>query len=192
MKRRVFLAINPDAQAQEYLQQIKDQIDSSFEACPIRWARPFDLHITLAFIGMVGEAEIIKIREAVMEICSLYGYFSLNMSRAAFAPEGENPPRYVWVNFKNDKRFEEMQKMLAQKLLERGIRLDPKPFHCHITLGRVKQFEYRRIEPEEMPNITQDLEFSFLTGGISLMESRKTMDGADYSVIETHKFTGKA
>jgi 2'-5' RNA ligase len=192
MKRRVFLAINPGPQAQEYLQQIQDQIDSSFEACPIRWARPFDLHITLAFIGMVGEPEIVKIREAIMEVCALYGYFSLGMDRASFAPKGEIPPRYVWIGFKNDKRFEEMQKTLTQKLLQRGIRLDGKPFVCHITLGRVKQFEYRRIDPEEMPEITQDLEFSFPAGGISLMESRKTIDGAEYSIIETHKFSGKA
>jgi len=60
-------------------------------------------------------------------------------------------------------------------------------FSPHITLGRLRQWEFRKIEPEERPNINEEINFGFEVTSIEVMESNLRKGGAEYSVLESHK-----
>ena len=58
-------------------------------------------------------------------------------------------------------------------------------FASHITLGRLKLWEFRQIEPEERPEVEEEISFSFEVNSVEIMESRLKPSGPDYFVLES-------
>ena len=65
-------------------------------------------------------------------------------------------------------------------------RSESKGFSPHITLARIGQWEWKRIEPEERPEINEDINFVFEVDSIEIMESELKRGGAIYSVFESY------
>jgi len=55
----------------------------------------------------------------------------------------------------------------------------------HITLGRIKTWEFRRMEPEERPEINEDINLNFEVNSIEIMESQLKRNGPDYTILES-------
>ena len=62
---------------------------------------------------------------------------------------------------------------------------ETRPYIPHITLGRIKQWEFRQIEPEERPKIEEEISLSFEVNSIEVMESDLKRGGAEYTVLES-------
>ena len=60
-----------------------------------------------------------------------------------------------------------------------------KDYIPHITLGRLKQWEFRAIEPEERPEVNEEIDLSFEVSFIDIMESRLKRGGAEYAILES-------
>ena len=58
-------------------------------------------------------------------------------------------------------------------------------FSSHITLERIRQWEWRRIEPEERPEIEEEINLSFLVNSIKVMESLLKRKGPKYTILES-------
>jgi len=59
----------------------------------------------------------------------------------------------------------------------------------HINLGRIKTWQFRQIEPEERPEINENINLSFEVNSIEIMESRLKRTGPDYTILESCPFT---
>ncbi len=64
--------------------------------------------------------------------------------------------------------------------------VDKIPFTPHITLARIKEWEWRAIEPEEQQEVDEHIELTFTTESIDIMESELTRQGPRYTIIESH------
>lgn len=184
MRRRIFIAANLPEKIKK---QLHDQQYKWLEL-PCRWTRVENLHITLAFLGYINDEELPEICQITKEIALKHEPFSLKLNRIAYGPEEKNP-RMVWVG---GEKSEELGKL--QKDLENALVLSPeiqkemkenRSFSPHITLGRLKQFEFRAIEPEERPQINEEINLIFEVNSIEIMESNLKKHGPEYSIMES-------
>ena len=59
-------------------------------------------------------------------------------------------------------------------------------FAPHITLARILEWEFKKINPEEVPEINEDLDLTFSADSIEVMESEMKKGGPKYTILESH------
>jgi 2'-5' RNA ligase len=160
MRHRIFIAINLPEEIKKEL--VKYQ--SKWPGLPIRWTKKDNLHITLEFLGYLSDDELVKVMQRTKELASKHKPFSISLCKICYGPPGKLPPRMVWV--------------VGEKIKEFG-------FSPHITLGRIRTWEWRKIEPEERPAIEEEINLNFGVNSIEVMESQLKRGGAEYTILES-------
>jgi len=102
-------------------------------------------------------------------------------------------PRMVWAEGEKSEELGKLQKDLENSLLssialaKEDLVNETKPYTLHITLARIKQWEFRQIEPEERPIVDEEISLSFEVNSIEVMESRLKPGGSEYTILESFK-----
>jgi len=160
MMHRIFIAINlPD--------NIKEKLASyqlKWPDLPIRWTKKENLHITLEFLGNLSDDEIRKVCQNTEDFAKNHKPFMITLNKITYGPPKKMPPRMIWVT--------------GPKIAE--LNLIP-----HITLGRIKMWEFRQIEPEERPDVSREIDLNFEVNSLEVMESRLKRVGPDYTILES-------
>lgn len=193
MPHRLFIAINLPENIKEKLISFQKKIDEKFsslgeevsQAGIIRWTKKDNLHITLIFLGYLGDKELATIFKVVKEVVSKYQPFSINLKQICYGPKEKMPPRMIWVVGERFKTLALLKEDLEKSLIDSGIRfsLEEREFTPHITLGRIRTWLWRQIEPEERPEILEDISLDFEVKSIEVMESKLKRGGAEYTVL---------
>ncbi|MFH1894553.1 MAG: RNA 2',3'-cyclic phosphodiesterase [Patescibacteria group bacterium] len=207
MNRRIFIAINPPENIRKNLanQQLR------WADLPCRWTREENLHITLAFLGYLNDEELVELCKITKEIALRHEPFMISLKKVIYGPDSLRA-RMVWVEGESSGELAELQKDLEAVLpVEKprrpkgsGLRSrrmvgsptsasEPKAseekesrkYAPHITLGRLKQWEFNKIELEERPQINEDISLTFEANSIDVMESDLKRNGPEYAIIET-------
>jgi len=202
MRHRIFIAINlpEDIKKQLSLYQAK------WPGLPCRWTRKENLHITLVFLGYVKDEELPEILKTAKTATTRNKPFLINLNKICYGPPHQNklgtgqatdkkPPRMVWAEGEKSQELGNLQIDLENAVLESFTSY---PFHQnlvggssghayapHINLGRLKIWEFKAIEPEERPEISEEISLSFEVNSIEIMESRLKPKGPDYFVLES-------
>lgn len=187
MKKRIFIAINLPEDVRtglvEYQNRQKDVI-------PASWTKPENLHITLSFIGDAEEEGIPKIKQIIQNSIAGQKSFFIKLGKISYGPPKKIPPRMIWAIGEKSEEFNLLCDKLEEALASSPkIRFKPenKENILHITLARIKEWEWRRIEPDERPEVEEDINLSFEVKSIELMESKLKRAGAEYITLESHK-----
>jgi len=184
MRHRIFIAINLPEEIKKELEKYQSQ----WPELPIRWTKPENLHVTLAFLGYLSDEELVEVLRVTKEVTQKHQPFSINLTKIIYGPPKKMPPRMVWVEGAKSKDLANLQLDLEKSLVSSGkIKFEPeeRSFTCHITLGRIKTWEFRQIEPEERPEVNEDISLSFDVNSIEVMESALKRGGAEYTVLES-------
>lgn len=176
MLRRIFLAINLPNKVKTELLRYKER----WPALPARWTTPENLHITLMFLGNTSDKELKEIQKNAGGIATRHKAFSFSLSQIVYEPQ-KKQPRMIWAKGTMSKELMSLQKDLARAL---GYQ-EEHPFSLHITLARLNEWEFRRIEPEERPIIDEEISLTIPVSSFEIMESTLKRGGAKYSVIES-------
>ena len=183
-KHRVFIAINLPEEIKKKLASYQEKIEELFtplDSCkanltgftphlfkkgggPIRWTKKDNLHITLEFLGYVADNELLEICQNTKQLASKLRPFTVTLNKICYGPPKKMPPRMIWA--------------VGEKIKE--FNLSP-----HITLGRIRTWEWRALEPEERPQIDEEINLSFEVKSIEVMESHLKKGGAEYSILES-------
>jgi len=159
MRHRVFIAINLPEDIKKEL--VKYQ--AKWPELPIRWAKKENLHITLEFLGYISNEELLNTLKKTKEMAIKHKPFSITLNKICYGPPNK-PPRMVWV--------------VGKKIQELNI-------FPHITLGRIKSWEFKQIEPEERPKVDEEINLSFEVNSIEVMESVLKRGGPEYTILES-------
>lgn len=183
MKKRIFVAINLPQNAKESLSEYQQKWQ---ESLPAKWVSPENLHITLVFIGEVTEQAIPEIKTKIQNIISLHKPFSVSLDKISYSPykKEKEVPRMVWVSGEANKEFPNLKKGLEKAL---GVKPENRGDVIHITLARIKEWQWQRIEPDERPEIEEFVELKIPVDSIELMESVLKKSGPEYSILESYK-----
>lgn len=186
MQKRIFISIGLPENIKDKLIERQEEIARSFsdfnDFCPVKWTKKHNLHITLFFIGYIELDELVPMIDAVERIAESHSSFTVDLKSVAYGPKG-NSPKMIWANGENSPELGSLQADLEKELLE--TRKPDNGFVPHITLGRIIQWQFNRIELEERPDICEDISLSFPVNSIEIMESNLGRGGAEYAILKS-------
>lgn len=197
MEHRIFIAINLPNDIKNNLAEYQNK----WPDLPARWTKPENLHITLVFIGHIDDQGISEIKQVLKSLIVRHKTFSVSLNKICYGPYSlrdagrrarlgiaeHRAPRMIWVSGGLPKEFTNLKEDL-EKELSGKIRLVPekRETSLHITLARIKEWEWRRLEPDERPEVGESINFSFEVKSIELMESVLKKSGPEYTILESY------
>ncbi|HOK00684.1 MAG TPA: RNA 2',3'-cyclic phosphodiesterase [Candidatus Pacearchaeota archaeon] len=186
-KHRIFIAINLPEKIKEKLISYQRQ----WQELPVKWTKKDNLHITLFFLGHVDNDEVLKIINILKEEVLKFEPFFLKLKKISYVPTRNNP-KMIWAIGENSEKLIALKNDIEKALIEKtDFSPEKRKFSFHITLGRIKQWEFRRIEPEEVPEIDEEINLNFEVKSIELMESKLKRSGPQYIMLESFKLEKK-
>ena len=182
-KHRIFIAINLPEDIKRELSKYQER----WPELPAKWTAKDNLHITLEFLGDLTDEELGEVCVATKEVVEKHNFFSISLSKVLYGPPKKIPPRMIWVEGEKSDEFSNLKKDLQKYLLEKiAFRPELKSFSPHITLARINEWEWKKIEPEERPEVNENIEYIFTVESIEVMESVLKRGGPEYTVVESH------
>lgn len=181
-RHRIFIAINLPEDVKRELEKYQRK----YVELPAKWTSKDNLHVTLEFLGDLTDQELADVCMVAGEVAKRHKPFSVNLNKILYGPPQKNPPRMVWAEGERSKELSELKNDLEKSLLE-SVRFAPeaKVFSPHITLARIKEWEFKKIEPEERPEINNDINLIFTVESIEVMESKLKRGGPVYTILES-------
>lgn len=185
MVKRIFIAINLPDNIKEELISFKEK----FYFLPAKWVKKENLHLTLIFLGYFKDEFFPKLFEVVAEVAKRHDAFWVSLKNVTFAPKNEKIPRMVWVECEKNKNLMKLQEDLENSLIFAKIpfQKEERKFHPHLTLCRIRKWEFRQMEPDEVPEVDEEINLSFKVNSIEIMESKLKRQGPDYFVLKSFK-----
>ena len=203
MRHRIFIAVNLPKEVRKQLVNYQ----SKWPELPIKWTKPENLHITLIFLGDVNDLELVETCKISKEIIEQHHSFGINLNEICYGPPKKMPPRsmsvsrsfhrspyssaegraprMVWVKGEKSQELSDLKKDLESALLEKvNFHQENRAFSPHITLGRIRTWDWSKIEPEERPEVNEIIDLGFEVGSIDVMESELKRDGPRYIILE--------
>ncbi|MFH1379856.1 MAG: RNA 2',3'-cyclic phosphodiesterase [bacterium] len=169
----------------EIIQKIIDiQEKLSAPDLRVKWVEPYNLHVTLKFIGEVDETIRGVIENIMQGICRKQKPFNLSFQGLGVFPNLQSP-RIIWAGIGDG--GEHLQ-ALAEKLNDTfailNVPMEQWQYTGHLTIGRVKGkqgigslFQFLRTLPDESLG-------SIKVNNMELIESKLSSSGPDYVVLK--------
>ena len=178
MRKRIFIAINLPEDIKKKLTNYQNK----WQELPVKYTNKENLHITLIFLGYINDEELVKICNITKKVVSRNQSFSINLNKICYGPPNKKPPRMIWVQGEKIQELTNLNQDLEKSLINSN---EKKVFSPHITLGRLKQWEFRQIEQEKIPEINEEISLNFEVNSIEVMESQLKPSGSKYTILES-------
>lgn len=190
--KRLFVAVNLPLELKRELGNIEKEINSAFpeeiaNEGLFKWVEMENLHITLFFIGQVGDSAVPKLAEAINSVIKNYKPMEMKTKKICYGPPKTMLPRLVWLELEKNSQLAKLANDLQEIMQKTGVlrNAEKRGFSGHITLARIKTWIFKRIEPEEQPDISRNLSAEFSANSIELMESVLKRSGPEYIVLQS-------
>ena len=150
----------------------------------IHWAREESMHVTLKFLGEIDENQAAGISRVIATIAGETPAFSLTVRGAGTFPPSPRPPRVLWVGLEECPPLLALQANLEAALEARGFPREKRPFHPHLTLGRIKAPGGLGAVLEAVRKNETSLWGEMTAGELVLFRSLLRPSGAEYTPLE--------
>lgn len=182
--KRVFIAIGLSENIKGVLGDLLLELKRNYRGAPIRFIKADGFHITLYFLGNQDENSIQKIIALMKETVSQYKKVKFRLGDLGFFPN-QIRPRVLWIGRKELNKYEtlkNLQKDLGKRLQKLKIKVDKRPWHPHITLGRIRgRINSQAIQKIKIPEALWQID------SIELIESILKPEGPEYKIIHRTK-----
>ncbi len=136
-KVRAFVAVLLSEEVRASLAQELDHLRSVAPA--VGWVRPENLHLTLKFLGHVSPETLARVEAGLAEAVADQHSLALAFAGLGAFPSPERP-RVIWAGIvKGDEALVTLQARIEATLAGQEIPREERPFHPHLTLGRVRE-----------------------------------------------------
>jgi len=137
----------------------------------VRWTPPENVHLTLVFLGNVAEE---KLESIVLELAALRPPpLQIRITGLGTFPRAG----VLFADVDPSRDLLKLQQEAADRMIRCGFQLDIRPYHPHITIGRLRS----------PARVAAKLEFSFRAEVVNLYRSKTLPTGAQYEVIASAK-----
>ncbi|MFA5080718.1 MAG: RNA 2',3'-cyclic phosphodiesterase [Candidatus Paceibacterota bacterium] len=189
MKKRIFIAINLGEKIKNNLIENQKEIERkfyySFDFSPIKMIKKENLHCTLLFIGDVEDLELMEIFDITEKAVTGLDNFDLQIKDVNYGPN-KNNPKMIWANLEKTSELARLQTNIERAILNNGYNAEiDKKYTPHITLGRIIQWQFKKINSEEIPDIEKDLGYGISVKSVEIMESFIKKGGSEYCVLKS-------
>lgn len=179
---RLFVALPLQPAIQSALAQSQEQLRRHLSCPAVRWVPPTQLHLTLRFFGNILISDLPAIAAAVESATRNCPPFQLELDRFGCFPN-DRQPRVIWIGLTGDiDRLAQLQQAIAQHTHSWGDCIENRPFHPHLTVGRIKNFHPPSLRrwPESLAQCRVPEPKSWSADQILVIESRLSPAGPEH------------
>jgi 2'-5' RNA ligase len=180
---RLFIAFDLDDEAragiaaeQKRLAAVLRQSSQS----SIRWVGPDQMHLTLVFLGEVDEKRADAVVAEVQRDLAHPSFDLVFAGVGVFPPRGA--PNVLWIGVTaGAEPANAIQSELARRVASQGVRLETRPFHAHLTLGRWR--DSRSADRDRVLNAGSGSAVRLYVDHATLYQSRLSPSGPSYTAL---------
>ncbi len=136
MSLRAFIAVPVPTDVRRHLARLHESVPH--EAGKITWVKADAIHLTCLFLGDIEPDRVTKIGAALRAAAGTFPAFETCLGEVGAFP-GWRKPRVVWVGLEKGRpEATALKEQIEAALVPLGFPAEDRPFHPHITLGRVR------------------------------------------------------
>jgi 2'-5' RNA ligase len=178
---RLFTAIELDDRTRDGVAREQQRIRSGIGEAAQAWrfVRPEHLHLTLVFIGEITGDPATAVVEA-MGLDIAQPVFELVLGGVGtFPPRGR--PQVLWLGVQRGAtECVALHRLVAERLSDAGVAVDPRPFQLHLTLARCR--DRRRAGRLRLPDAS-GASALVRVEQVTLFQSRLSSAGPTYTAL---------
>ena len=168
------------ARVEDFQRGLKDSLRSDW----VRWTPPEQIHLTVKFLGNIAADSVPDLGAALRHACAGVKAFELAAEGFGQFPEGTRP-RILWVGMKGE--LDTLKRLVESvvRKTEAWGQTEDRPFHAHLTIGRVKTNHPRELrELSDALRLVKPTEFGqWRVTQVDLMQSTLSQAGAIHTGI---------
>lgn len=174
---RLFIAVDLPLDIKEKIKEVQ----LALKKCDLnaKWVNAENVHLTLKFLGEVGEDKIEEIKKIIETVAAYQKLFTVQFKDFGFFPN-EKKPRVFFVSTSGEDILKSMANTLEEKLEIIGFKKEGR-FRSHLTLARLRTPQNIDCLKNEIRKIK--LEEKFLIKEIVLFKSTLKASGPIYEKI---------
>ena len=177
---RCFVALPLSNKIVNGLNEIQNGLSKS--GFKLRWVKPENIHLTIAFMGEITQEQVDKIGIGLEEIAKDFQPFEIVIGKLGAFASPKNA-RVVWVGCREENGLlRNLQKAVVKMIKAENIPLESKKFHPHLTLGRANPPIKKLAVPENIWNCSPGI---LNVTEINIYQSNLSSDGASYSILKS-------
>ena len=185
---RSFLAIEFPKPILKKIEEVQADLKSTH--ADVRWVSPEKIHLTLKFFGNIEESRIDLILKSIDEPIRNTLQFSLKVREVGAFPNLRNP-RVIWMGLVEGREvLISLQKQIEIHLEKVGFQPEDRPFHPHLTLGRMKSSRGKEELVGRMEKYKEEEFGDFLVERLVLFKSDLRPTGPIYTPLRELKLGG--
>ena len=134
---RTFIGIFPPPEIQRRIEAI--QATFKVDCSTVRWESQTKFHITVKFLGDTTEKQLGQLQALLDAAADTFSPFEITLLSVGCFPSVHSP-KIVWIGSSPEENPDLVRCFGAVEnaCAEVGFKKDDRPFHPHVTLGRVK------------------------------------------------------
>ena len=184
---RVFIAIELPPSVRKKLKEHSEHLRESVPDARASWSREENLHLTLKFLGETPVSQIETLSQAAKRAASKAIPFELIVTGAGvFPPRGQ--PRVLWIGIEDTSgQLGKLQQALEDECDKEGFAREPRPFHPHLTIARLRRPQGSR----QLAALHEEMGFEAETvraSALAVVRSELRSEGSRHTVISRHEF----
>jgi len=133
---RTFFAIELPVDIRRIIVNTLDNLNL-YSSKSIKWVSRDHLHITIKFIGEFNPEHTELLKKKIQQEFVNCQPFSIHLSQFGFFPNQKNP-KVLWLGAQDSGKIHQLAKIIEDTASIFGYPQENKPFHPHITLGRIR------------------------------------------------------
>jgi 2'-5' RNA ligase len=102
----------------------------------LKWVPPGNIHLSVAFLGDIPEDQLCVVADAIDQACVKQAPLALRLKELGTFGS-RRAPRVLWLGIEQDTGVMALQADVAASLRDIDIPLETRPYHPHVTLGRI-------------------------------------------------------
>ena len=190
---RCFIAIDIKEQIRAALGDLQREIarQADIKRAEVKWVRPEAMHLTLKFLGEIGDTQAVDVCNLVGDVVSQHQNFELEVQQVGFF--GGRSARVLWVGAGRDcAALRQLQQDLEERLGAAGWPPEARKFTGHLTLCRVRNAR-AGARLAQMTGQYEDFRVGTMwADAVSVYQSQLTRQGPIYTVLGKYRLAVSA
>jgi 2'-5' RNA ligase len=184
---RLFIAIELSSALRS---RVKKHIDHLRQAAPdarASWTREENLHLTLKFLGETAVTKVEALSRATQDAADQFSPFEIIIGGCGDFPS-HGQPRVLWVGIDDPTNdLNTLSRFLEDECAKAGFAREPRPYHPHLTVARLRRPHGAR----RLAELHREIGFDPIPAKVRelcLVRSELRSEGSRYTVIARHEF----
>ena len=183
---RAFVAIEIPEDVRTALGEAQLRLKQAHPNVKVSWAKIGNLHLTLQFLGSIGESAAPRISQSLATGVAAVPTFSVPVAGVGAFPDIDRP-RVLWIGCNDSNgKLRALAQAVQAALRPCGFKPEPVPWVPHFTLGRIRSVQVDPALTRALDSLTNETFGTLPVTEIHLFQSQLQSDGSVYTKISSH------